>query len=136
MKTAPFVIAVTALLLSVEMPVGAQTNSCTPAKCDVVITMSAGCGSGIKVAPDPIVVAKGATVDINWVISPELPWKFDDANGIVIFQPDDAFKTVTKGGKNFKINHKNKKPGAFKYDVNLVGPDGKPCKLDPTIVDQ
>jgi len=133
MKIAPFVAA-SALLLAIE-PAAALTPNCEKA-CTVVITMSAGCGSGIKVAPDPVVVPPGATADITWSIQSD-GWAFDGGNGISIFLADDAFEKGPGSSKTVKFKNKNKGPRVFKYDVNLVDTkDNSKCKLDPTVVNQ
>jgi hypothetical protein len=131
MRTATTLLASCALMFSVSA--FSQSRPCTE-KCEVIITMSAGCGSGIKVAPDPIFVARNATVEITWTVQNE-DWTFD-ANGIAIHL--EATTDFPKGEVTRSVHkrtHKNKGPKVFKYDVNLVGPGGK-CQLDPTIVDQ
>ena len=137
MKRALLLAATSAFFLS--FPVTAQTLTPNCAKsCVVVITMSAGCGSGIKVAPDPVVVPPGGDVDIEWRID-TAGWAFDSPNGIFIHQGGDAFGQGPTSSRSNRFKHKNKGPRAFKYDVNLVDsskPDQPKCKLDPTIVDQ
>ena len=134
MRIAPCIVA-SALLVSLDASAQTLKPNCE-SSCTVVITMSAGCGSGIKVAPDPIVVPPGATPTITWEIKADA-WAFDD-NGIFIHQAtSESFEKGPGGGKTFKFknfNNKNK-PRAYKYDINLKGPDGK-CKLDPTVVNQ
>ena len=133
MRIAPYAIA-SALLLAAGSATALEPNCASG--CTVVITMSAGCGSGIKVAPDPVVVPPGATPTITWEIRAEA-WAFDD-EGIRIHQAGNAFEKAQGGGaKTLKLrnfNNKNK-PQAYKYDVILKGPGGR-CVLDPTIVDQ
>ena len=125
-------VASSALLLAGSPAAQAQPN-CNE-RCEVAITMSAGCGSGIKVAPDPIVVGKGANPEITWTVENEA-WVFD-AGGIVIHQPGDAFdKGRSEGPRKLKFKHKNTRPGVFKYDVILKGPGGQ-CKLDPVIINE
>jgi hypothetical protein len=100
--------------------------------CVVTVMVPAGCGSGIAVAPDPIVVAKGKSVDIQWKIIGD--WKFDE-NGIYVHQGEEAFDRGKGGGSaTFVIKHVNKKRATYKYDVNLVGKDGAKCSRDPTVV--
>ena len=133
MRIPPLFVA-SALLLAIE-PAAAQSPPNCSGSCTVLITMSAGCGSGIKVAPDPIVVAAGTTADINWTIASP-GWTFD-VNGITIQQPGKAFdKGSAGGGTKVTIKNKNEKPGAYKYDVNLVDAEKRKCKLDPTVVNQ
>ena len=132
MRIVPF-FAASALLLAFE-PAVAQHPPCSGA-CTVVITMSAGCGSGIKVAPDPVVVPAGATAEITWMISAP-GWAFD-TNGITIQQPGKAFdKGSAGGGTKVTLKNKNEKAQAYKYDVNLVDGDKRKCKLDPTVINQ
>ena len=128
------IVVASALLLALE-PAAAQTApNCTGA-CTVLITMSAGCGSGIKVAPDPIVVAAGATAEINWSIASP-GWAFD-VNGITIQQPGRAFdRGSAGGGTKVTLKNKNERASAYKYDVNLIDAEKRKCKLDPTIVNQ
>lgn len=130
-------VAASALLFSIAAH--AQPAGCAKS-CKVVITMSAGCGSGIKVAPDPLFIAPNADVDIEWEILSG-GWAFDGANGIAIHLEGEHFAKAPGSSKAHKRKHKNKGPKAFKYDVNLVdvreGPTkGQKCQLDPTIVDQ
>ncbi|HEX5129776.1 MAG TPA: hypothetical protein VFV90_08520 [Usitatibacter sp.] len=95
--------------------------------------MSAGCGSGIKVAPDPIVVPRRTDVHIQWEILAQ-GWQFDGP-GIEIHFGEKNFSVVESGPKKRKFRNRNIESGAFKYDINLTGPGG-PCKLDPTIINQ
>ena len=129
-------IVSTSLLLAVPAVAQSQPRpqpNCNE-RCEVAITMAAGCGSGIKVAPDPIVVGKGASPEITWTVQNEA-WVFD-AGGIVIHQPGDAFdKSRPEGPRKLKIKHKNTRPGVFKYDVIIKGPGGQ-CKLDPVIINE
>lgn len=136
MKTAASLVFVTALFSG--LPSLAQ--QCDE-KCEIKVFMSAGCGSGIKVAPDPIFVGPGKSPEITWTI--ESPgWAFDN-NGIVVQQAtSETFeKAPPPNSKGFRLKHKNKGARAWKYDLNLVdtrdGPTkGQKCKHDPTIVDQ
>jgi hypothetical protein len=130
-------LAIAAIASSfVAVPATAQPNpppNCNE-RCEVVITMSAGCGSGIKVAPDPIVVAAGKSPEITWTIQNDA-WAFD-GSGIVVHQAGDAFdKGQLEGGRKLKIKHKNRRPATYKYDVMLKGPGGQ-CKLDPVIINE
>jgi hypothetical protein len=135
MKVALPLAFTAALLLSPSAPAQPLTPNCT-GSCIVTITMSAGCGSGIKVAPDPIVVS-GDGADITWQIA-TTGWAFD-SNGIFVHQPADAFSKGSHpqgGGKKFGWKNVNKGPRAYKYDINLVDGEKHKCKLDPTIVNQ
>ena len=132
MKRALLLAASAAVLLS-AVPAAALQPNCTD-KCTVLITMSAGCGSGIKVAPDPIVVPPNKTVEIDWNVMAD-GWAFEGA-GIVINQPGEAFaKGAPDTAKKRNFKHSNKKSATFKYDVILKDANGV-CTLDPTIVDQ
>lgn len=102
--------------------------------CVVTVTVPAGCGSGIDVSPDPVVVGKGATAQIEWKIVGD--WAFAE-NGIFVHQAGEAFqrgKSVKAGGPSFALKNVNRKPATYKYDVNLVGKDGAKCSRDPTVV--
>jgi hypothetical protein len=82
-----------------------------------------------------VTVGKLSKVEITWTIATP-GWKFD-ANGIKFQLSElakDAIGDPKPDGKNYKVTNDNKKPGVYKYDVNLRGPDDKPCKLDPTVV--
>lgn len=128
MKTAS--IAVAFALLAAQ-PVAAQLQpNCTKA-CTVVITMSAACGSGIKVAPDPVVVAAGQTVDITWEIIAD-GWGFEGP-GILIHQPGEAFAGGPSSSKKRSFKNTNKGPRTYKYDVIIRDAQGV-CKLDPIII--
>lgn len=127
--------------LSLSLPLAAAplAPNCKD-QCTVKIFVPAGCGSGIKVAPDPIVVAPGATVTITWRIE-GTKWEFDEKDGIYIHYAGETFAKDNKasGKGSFKFKNTNKKSQAYKYDVNLVDakdPEKKKCTLDPTVVNQ
>jgi len=101
--------------------------------CKIVITMSAGCGSGIKVTPDPIVVPRRTPVFIEWEIQTEA-WAFEGP-GIFIHQGERVMERKTAGPKKLKVKNHNQGTATFKYDIILTGPGGV-CKLDPTIINQ
>lgn len=124
-------LAIASSLLLAGTAAQAQPN-CVD-RCEVVITMSAGCGSGIKVAPDPIIVPAGKAPDITWTVQNDA-WAFD-AGGIVIHNGGDAFDKAEGGGRKLKIKNKNRKAATYKYDVILKGPGGQ-CKLDPVIINE
>lgn len=139
MKVALPLALVSALLL----PVSAATpepykstlkSNCTPG-CTATVIVPFGCGSGIRVAPDPIVIEKGKKSTIKWNVTGQ--WKFDKANGIFVHGAGPTFtgRDLTDEDRSFTvvINHPN--PAVFKYDINLIGPGGA-CRLDPTIVNQ
>ena len=143
MKVASPLVLASALLLSLP-PAAAQPKSPPQGNCHlscvVTVNLAAGCGSGIRVAPDPITVTSGTTAIITWNIVPANPtgWKFDGGDGIQIqgtmTYAKGLFKTTTPGQHTFVIEHQNKGPAAFKCDINLVRGTEK-CKLDPVIVD-
>ena len=139
MKVASPLVLVSALMFSIpsvaqpKLPVNCKGGA---NNCKVVITMSAGCGSGIKVAPDPIVVEE-ANVNIVWVVQAPF-WSFEDG-GIFIHQANDAFAAPKKESSTMVlVLNKGNRKGAFKYDITLrdTRPNGGVCKLDPTIVNQ
>ena len=129
-------LVASAFLLSLSAP----AQAVCPKDCTVVVTMAAGCGSGIKVAPDPLFVAPGKDpVDIEFVFQGE-GWAFAD-DGIAIHLAGSEFPKGPGSSKSRKFKHKNNGPKVFKYDVNLIdarpGPtQGQRCSLDPTIIDQ
>ena len=100
--------------------------------CIATIIVPAGCGSGIKVAPDPLNV-KGM-VEITWnVVTPG--WKFT-GNGIEFKFPKEQ-KALTFKGKtgDTTVKYDNKgDAGIYKYDISLVGPDKIDCRVDPTVI--
>ena len=115
-------------------PIPNCANNCT-----VVVTVPAGCGSGIRVSLDPITVPPRNTTVITFDLATP-NWKFAP-NGIeiqgVASQVRDAFgdKPEEASASTFRFRHSNRMPATFKYDVNLIDPQGAPCKLDPIIVD-
>jgi len=133
MKIAPPLLVVSTLLLS-AFPALAELKPCE-GKCVVTVTVPAGCGSGIAVAPDPIVVPKEKTAEIQWSIATK-GWTFED-DGIVIHQSTEtAFGKGPAGAKaTFTVKNTNRKTATYKYDINLKGPGGR-CSRDPTIVNQ
>jgi hypothetical protein len=135
------ILSIIAVSAAVSLPLAAATPepykstlmaNCTPS-CVVTVIVPFGCGSGIRVAPDPIVVKKGVDSKITWNVTGQ--WEFDPANGIFIHNAGTAFTKHERGANSFTvvINHPN--PAVFKYDVNLVGKSGT-CRLDPTVVNQ
>jgi hypothetical protein len=139
-KSAVPLLAACALLLGqpgAAQQVAPLATNCTSTDaanpCKVVITMSAGCGSGIKVAPDPVVVPRRTEVHIQWEIQAQ-GWQFEGA-GIEIHFGEKNFSVVDSGPKKRKFRNRNVDSGAFKYDVVLTGPGGV-CRLDPTIINQ
>ena len=111
------------------------TANCTP-NCTATIIVPFGCGSGIRVAPEPIVIRKGENSTIKWNVTGQ--WKFDKTNGIFVHGQPPTFTghALTDDDRSFTvvINHPN--PAVFKYDINLVSKGGVACRLDPTIVNQ
>ena len=135
---APFVLTAVLALSTSAIAQGPLTSNCTKTKasdpCKIVITMSAGCGSGIKVAPDPIVVPNRTTVFIEWEVQADA-WKFE-GEGIFIHQNEKVLMKESGGtAKKLKFKNNNPNPATFKYDIILTGPGGT-CKLDPTVVNQ
>ena len=104
-----------------------------PPPCKVVVVVPNGCGSGIHVTPDPIVLEGKQTVTIEWTVGGG--WGFDEKYGIFIrgAKVGDAFKPGKGAGNKFTVTHINAGMAVFKYDVNLVKGNEK-CSLDPTIV--
>jgi hypothetical protein len=108
--------------------------------CTVTITIPAGCGSGIRVSIDPITVPKAPhSTTITWTIATP-NWRFGprgiDIHGIstyarAAFDAKPEVSTAT----TYKIRHINSQSATYKYDINLVDPQGVACKLDPVIVD-
>ena len=124
-------LAIASAAFLAAVPAVAQLQPNCNERCEVVITMSAGCGSGIKVAPDPVVVGAGKSPEITWTVRAQA-WQFE-AEGIFFHQGEGAFKQASKEGKKIKFRNTNSKPGTYKYDVILKGPEGV-CKLDPTVI--
>jgi hypothetical protein len=140
MKKAAPLLATCALLLSLSSAAQYGTPNCKDS-CTVTVNLAAGCGSGIRVAPDPITVPRSNTTTITWNIVPADPngWKFHESKGILIQGLDSyakgRFKPNASGNPHsFVIEHQNKGPAAFKYDVNLVK-GTETCTLDPIILD-
>ena len=137
MRVAAPLLAVSALLLALSAASQADYKStlvanCTPS-CVVTVIVPFGCGSGIRVAPDPIVVKKGVDSKITWNVTGQ--WEFDKTNGIFIHNAGAAFTKHEKAAQSFKVVVNHPTPAVFKYDVNLVGKSGT-CRLDPTVVNQ
>ena len=85
MKKAAPLLATCALLLSLSSAAQYGTPNCKDS-CTVTVNLAAGCGSGIRVAPDPITVPRSNTTTITWNIVPADPngWKFHESKGILI----------------------------------------------------
>jgi len=139
MKVASPLVLVSALFISFSAGSADDAYKSTlrencPGECTVVVTVPAGCGSGIRVAPDPIVVLKGRPTRITWKVHE--PWEFNRTNGIYVHLGTPAFTGLSRSGTDARsftavINHPNR--ATFKYDINLEGPGGA-CRLDPTVV--
>ena len=140
MRVAAPLLAVSALLLPLSAaPQSAAykstlTSNCTPG-CVATVIVPAGCGSGIRVAPDPLVIEKGKKSTIKWNVTGQ--WKFDKLNGIFVHGAGSTFtgRELLDEGRSFTVVINHPDPAVFKYDINLVGPGGA-CRLDPTIVNQ
>ena len=140
MRIAAPLLAVSALLLPLSAaPQSAAykstlTSNCTPS-CTATIIVPFGCGSGIRVAPEPIVIRKGEKSTIKWNVTGQ--WKFDKANGIFVHGSPPTFTghTLADEDRSFTIVINHPDPAVFKYDINLIGKTGA-CRLDPTIVNQ
>ena len=148
MRVASPIVLVAALLLSVlPAATSAQSTSYPPTlrvncssgpsgspPCPITILVGASCGSGIRVAPDPIVVRAGDEVRIKWNITGN--WEFANADGIYIHQaPEKAFTEPTRAsdGMSFTLRFQNRQPGTYKYDINLKR-GTETCRIDPIIV--
>ena len=142
MKVASPLVLVSALSLlglpgAVAQSSGAYKSTLTvncPGECTVWVTVPAGCGSGIRVSPDPIVTPKARPSRITWKVRE--PWEFDRSSGIFVHMGTPAFTGLERSGADGRtftavINHPHQ--ATFKYDINLVGPGGA-CRLDPTVV--
>jgi len=137
MRVVAPLLAVSALLLPLSAASQADYKStlkanCTPG-CVATVIVPAGCGSGIRVAPDPIVVEKGKESTIKWNVTGQ--WEFDKANGIFVHMGGSAFTGHKKSvdGRSFTVVINHPSPATFKYDINLIGPGGT-CRIDPIIV--
>ena len=147
MKTATTLLASCALLVSFpastqQLPAAKPApapKAEAPQKIDVTVIVPAGCGSGIHVAPDPIVTKPGAV--ITWTIRSSGTWKFA-GDGITFYKPGAAFGRPTKGNADttVEIQRVAREEGVFKYDITLARetPDKKTenCKHDPTVINQ
>lgn len=151
MKVASPLVLVSALLLVAATPAEAQATSgdayqstLTPncprpgapadTPCPITIIVPSNCGSGIHVAPDPIVVRGNTRVTIRWNITGE--WEFAASNGIFVHQaPEKAFTSPnrTADGKTFTVVFQGQRPGTYKYDINLKR-GSQVCRIDPVIV--
>jgi len=108
--------------------------------CTVTVSVApSGCGGGITVTPDPLVLELNKPAKIQWnITSPG--WAFADSKGINVNRPDAEFDAGTRTASKTSFVHKynNSKKAGYKYDVNLVSTtDPKvpvPCSVDPTIL--
>jgi len=139
MRVAAPLLAVSALLLPLSAAPQAAYKStlrsnCTP-DCVATVIVPFGCGSGIRVAPDPLVIEKGKESTIKWNVTGK--WEFDKANGIHVHGAGSTFtvRGIHDKGRSFTVVINHPDPAVFKYDINLIGPGGA-CRLDPTIVNQ
>ena len=144
-KTVAPLFAISALLVlpacaqSIVQKAEEATPNCA-SNCTVTITIPAGCGSGIRVSIDPITVPKAPhNTTITWTIATPR-WRFGprpiDIHGIssyarAAFDAKPEVSTAT----TYQIRHVNSQSATYKYDINLVDPQGVACKLDPVIVD-
>ena len=102
--------------------------------CPITIIVPANCGSGIHVAPDPIVVRAGDSVRIRWNITGD--WEFAAADGIYVYQaPEKAFLGPGRAadGKAYTVTFQSPQAGTYKYDINLKK-GTQDCRIDPVIV--
>ena len=141
MRTASTIVACASLMFvaaasGADKPYGDLPPNCgvDSGTCAVTVIVPGACGSGIYAFPDPIVVAAGKSVDIEWQVKGD--WDFDGNDAIKIYQASGTtFTAKQNGGKTFKLKHTNSKPATYKYDINLIGSKTKEkCRIDPTIV--
>ena len=146
MKVASPLVLVSALLVSFPSPSQPTEPKSTETyksslevncreSCVATVTVPAGCGSGIRVSPDPIVVDKGRATRIIWRV--HSPWEFDRVSGVHVHMGTSpsftGYERIGDPGREFKVVINHGVRATFKYDINLVGPGGA-CRLDPTIV--
>jgi hypothetical protein len=104
------------------------------ARCDAWLLVPPSCGAGIRVLPDPIIARRGTANEITWHVRGQ--WTFHPGKGIEIHEAGRAFSKPDRSadGKRFTVVLDSPVDAIFKYDVNLVGPNGRECKIDPVIV--
>jgi hypothetical protein len=150
MRIATTLLASCALLVSV--PAAAQSPpplvaNCKPTSaeeakkginnCDVTVIMPAGCGSGIQVAPDPIIVEGPAT--ITWKIRSSGTWVFADDGIQIRSATGREYSPPTKDSRDstvFTARRLAREAGILKYDINLKRGTTETCKHDPTVINQ
>ena len=120
-------------------PLTRNCQKTSTAACDVTIIIPAGCGGGVHVAPDPLVLGKDDK-SVTWTIRSSGDWKFADG-GITVWDAGKALQPNAKGGgkDSFALARAGvaEKPVVYKYDISLVNAKTQEkCKHDPTIVDQ
>src|SRR5689334_18242467 len=105
-----------AVLALAPSSASAQAAACTKSPCKVVIVLPAGCGSGITVAPDPLIVKSDGPVEIQWTVMND-QWSLDGDNGIVIHGGDADFTKSAAKDKSISAKTKGPKGKTYKYDV-------------------
>jgi hypothetical protein len=134
----PAIIFCAALIGCAASPFGGErkTFRCTGANCDVQVAVSCSLGSFCTASVDI------DTVDVPRGNSPNITWQIISAgytfpsNGIVIAGGEGEFDChVEANGRRFMCHDNHRKPGKYKYTVNLSGSPAVP-PLDPWIDNQ
>lgn len=143
MKRAMTLVAACAVALST--PTLGQTVANCNQGCTVIVSVPAGCGSGIQVSLDPIRIRIGTErrAVIRWEIPRESTWNFASENGINFIAVGfdaaafDGKRPAASGNKQVSVTNTPTKPGVYKYDINLTRGSGttrEDCTLDPTVI--
>ena len=113
-----------------QQPVLPSASPCSGPTCNVVIVVPADCGSGITVAPDPLVLGGTGSITVTWtVLTPE--WNLED---ITINEGKGIPKSGVNDNKSQTATFSKRDGKRYKYDVKLAKDRTTKCKLDPTIV--
>ena len=123
-----------------DKPDTAKAGKCKKgySACLVTVTVAAGKPCVVTVDPEYVVIGEKKPLDMVWQVDTK-DWTFDEAKGVDIYTPGTDF---TKAGRNrtnpaqygWKFNGTAKKHNYYAYGVNLVGPKGETCSVDPGVI--
>ena len=98
-----------------------------------LLTVQVGPKCEITVSPDALFIKEKGTTVLVWELQGKAT--FPEREGIK-FKSEGPFEDGKRTGEQrWQVQHKNEKPGVYRYGVNVLNADGKPCTLDPVIVD-
>lgn len=122
-----------------DRPDDAKAGKCKQgfAQCLVYVVPKAGkpCAT---IDPEYLVIGENKPITLIWQVQSK-DWSFDEKTGVSFYAPDGHFDNGVRDPSDpakfgIRFTGKAKKHQYFGYEVNLVGPKGATCRVDPGVV--